>query len=124
MKIIRESLFEGAKRARGTAIVVDVFRAFTATPLFFSLRWTSTFGRAAAYSRRMSIVPSVDASSITTIWHTSTDWSRAVCSAALTVSSALWVVSPIVMELSVMRVATEPALRATVDLARRVEQIL
>jgi 2-phosphosulfolactate phosphatase len=37
MKIIRESLFEGAKRARGVAIVIDVFRAFTSTPLFFHL---------------------------------------------------------------------------------------
>ena len=35
MKIIRESLFEGATRARGVAIVTDVFRAFTSTPLFF-----------------------------------------------------------------------------------------
>jgi 2-phosphosulfolactate phosphatase len=35
MKIIRESLFEGAKRAQGVAIVIDVFRAFTSTPLFF-----------------------------------------------------------------------------------------
>ena len=35
MKIIRESLFEGAERARGVTIVIDVFRAFTSTPLFF-----------------------------------------------------------------------------------------
>jgi len=35
MKIIRESLLEGAKRAQGTAIIIDVFRAFTVTPLFF-----------------------------------------------------------------------------------------
>ncbi len=37
MEIIRESLFEGAKRARGVTIVIDVFRAFTSTPLFFHL---------------------------------------------------------------------------------------
>ena len=37
MRIIRESLFEGAKRAQGVAIVIDVFRAFTSTPLFFRL---------------------------------------------------------------------------------------
>jgi 2-phosphosulfolactate phosphatase len=37
MRIIRESLFEGAKRARGVTIVIDVFRAFTSTPLFFHL---------------------------------------------------------------------------------------
>jgi len=35
MKIVRESLMEGAKRARGVAIIIDVFRAFTVTPLFF-----------------------------------------------------------------------------------------
>ena len=35
MKIIRERLIEGAKRAQGVTIVVDVFRAFTTTPLFF-----------------------------------------------------------------------------------------
>jgi 2-phosphosulfolactate phosphatase len=37
MKIVRESLFEGAKRARGWTIVIDVFRAFTSTSLFFHL---------------------------------------------------------------------------------------
>jgi len=37
MKIIRESLFGGAKRAKGVTIIVDVFRAFTLTPLFFHL---------------------------------------------------------------------------------------
>ena len=37
MKIIRESLVEGAKRAKGVTIIVDVFRAFTSTPLFFHL---------------------------------------------------------------------------------------
>ena len=35
MRIIRESLFEGAKKAQGVTIVIDVFRAFTSTPLFF-----------------------------------------------------------------------------------------
>ncbi len=37
MKIVRESLVEGAKRAHGVAIIIDVFRAFTVTPLFFHL---------------------------------------------------------------------------------------
>ncbi|UCF73182.1 MAG: 2-phosphosulfolactate phosphatase [Deltaproteobacteria bacterium] len=37
MKIIRESLAEGAKRAKGITIIIDVFRAFTSTPLFFHL---------------------------------------------------------------------------------------
>jgi 2-phosphosulfolactate phosphatase len=37
MKIVRESLVEGAERAHGTAIIIDVFRAFTVTPLFFHL---------------------------------------------------------------------------------------
>jgi 2-phosphosulfolactate phosphatase len=37
MKIIRESLAEGAKKSQGVAIVIDVFRAFTSTPLFFHL---------------------------------------------------------------------------------------
>ena len=37
MKIIRESLAEGAKRAKGVTIIIDVFRAFTSTPLFFHL---------------------------------------------------------------------------------------
>jgi 2-phosphosulfolactate phosphatase len=35
MNIIRESLIEGSKRAQGLTIIVDVFRAFTVTPLFF-----------------------------------------------------------------------------------------
>jgi len=35
MKIVRESLIEGAQRARGLAIIIDVFRAFTVTPIFF-----------------------------------------------------------------------------------------
>ena len=30
-------LLEGAKAARGTAVIIDVFRAFTCTPLMFSL---------------------------------------------------------------------------------------
>ena len=37
MKIIRSSLLEGARSARGTAVVVDVFRAFSCTPMLFSL---------------------------------------------------------------------------------------
>jgi 2-phosphosulfolactate phosphatase len=35
MKIVRESLIEGAQRAQGLAIIIDVFRAFTVTPIFF-----------------------------------------------------------------------------------------
>jgi 2-phosphosulfolactate phosphatase len=37
MKIVRESLIEGAQRAQGLAIIIDVFRAFTVTPIFFYL---------------------------------------------------------------------------------------
>jgi len=37
MKIVRESLIEGAQRAQGIAIVIDVFRAFSVTPIFFYL---------------------------------------------------------------------------------------
>jgi len=37
MKIVRESLIEGAKRAQGLAIIIDVFRAFTVTPIFLHL---------------------------------------------------------------------------------------
>jgi 2-phosphosulfolactate phosphatase len=37
MQVIRSSLLEGAKAARGVAVVVDVFRAFSCTPLLFSL---------------------------------------------------------------------------------------
>ncbi len=37
MRIIRESLFQGAERAQGVTIIIDVFRAFTSTPLFFHL---------------------------------------------------------------------------------------
>jgi len=37
MRIVRESLIEGAKRAQGLAIIIDVFRAFTVTPIFFYL---------------------------------------------------------------------------------------
>lgn len=35
MEIIRDSLIRGAKRAQGVTIIIDVFRAFTVTPLFF-----------------------------------------------------------------------------------------
>jgi len=35
MKIVRESLIEGTQRAQGFTIIIDVFRAFTSTPLFF-----------------------------------------------------------------------------------------
>jgi 2-phosphosulfolactate phosphatase len=35
MKIIRKSLAEGAKEARGLVVVIDVFRAFSCAPLFF-----------------------------------------------------------------------------------------
>lgn len=37
MKVTRGSLLEGAQKARGLAVVVDVFRAFTCAPLMFSL---------------------------------------------------------------------------------------
>jgi len=37
MKIHLDSLLEGAKAARGTTVVVDVFRAFTCAPLLFHL---------------------------------------------------------------------------------------
>jgi 2-phosphosulfolactate phosphatase len=37
MQVIRFSLLEGAKAAQGVAVVVDVFRAFSCTPLLFSL---------------------------------------------------------------------------------------
>ena len=37
MNVFRSSLLEGAQSARGIAVVVDVFRAFSCTPLLFSL---------------------------------------------------------------------------------------
>ena len=37
MKITRSSLLPGAENARGTAVIIDVYRAFTCTPLLFSL---------------------------------------------------------------------------------------
>ena len=37
MKLIRGSLLAGAESARGTTVVIDVFRAFTCAPLLFSL---------------------------------------------------------------------------------------
>jgi 2-phosphosulfolactate phosphatase len=37
MKITCSSLLPGAKNARGTAVIIDVFRAFTCLPLMFSL---------------------------------------------------------------------------------------
>ncbi len=37
MKIIRKSLARGAEEARGLAVVIDVFRAFSCQPLFFHL---------------------------------------------------------------------------------------
>jgi 2-phosphosulfolactate phosphatase len=36
MRISCDSLLEGAWRARGTAVIIDVFRAFTCTPLLFA----------------------------------------------------------------------------------------
>ena len=36
MQIIVDSLLEGARRARGTAIIIDVFRAFTTAAVAFS----------------------------------------------------------------------------------------
>jgi 2-phosphosulfolactate phosphatase len=37
MQIVCSSLLEGARCARGTAVIIDVFRAFTCTPLLFAL---------------------------------------------------------------------------------------
>lgn len=37
MQIHHDRLLAGAQRARGTAVIIDVFRAFTCTPLLFSL---------------------------------------------------------------------------------------
>jgi len=37
MKIVRQNLIEGAQRAQGLAIIIDVFRAFTVTPILFYL---------------------------------------------------------------------------------------
>jgi 2-phosphosulfolactate phosphatase len=37
MRIVRESLIEGAQRAQGLTIIIDVFRAFTITPILFYL---------------------------------------------------------------------------------------
>ena len=37
MKVVRESLIEGARRAHGIVVIIDVFRAFTITPLIFHL---------------------------------------------------------------------------------------
>ena len=37
MKIHFDRLLAGAQQARGTAVIIDVFRAFTCTPLLFSL---------------------------------------------------------------------------------------
>ena len=37
MKITRSSLLSGAKHAHGVAVIIDVFRAFSCTPLLFSL---------------------------------------------------------------------------------------
>ncbi|MBI5582374.1 MAG: 2-phosphosulfolactate phosphatase [Deltaproteobacteria bacterium] len=37
MRVLRSSLLEGARSARGSAVVVDVFRAFSCTPLLLSL---------------------------------------------------------------------------------------
>ncbi len=37
MKVVTSSLEKGARAARGTAVIVDVYRAFSCTALFFSL---------------------------------------------------------------------------------------
>jgi 2-phosphosulfolactate phosphatase len=37
MKVTHTRLLEGAQTARGVAVIIDVFRAFTCTPLLFSL---------------------------------------------------------------------------------------
>ena len=36
MQVTHASLLEGARTARGVAVIIDVFRAFTCTPLLFS----------------------------------------------------------------------------------------
>ncbi|HDI78216.1 MAG TPA: hypothetical protein ENF54_01105 [Desulfobacteraceae bacterium] len=35
MEIIRKSLIQGARKAEGIVVIIDVFRAFTSVPLFF-----------------------------------------------------------------------------------------
>jgi 2-phosphosulfolactate phosphatase len=37
MKIVCDSLYKGALAARGVAVIIDVFRAFTCAPLLFSM---------------------------------------------------------------------------------------
>ena len=37
MQVIQDSLLAGAQTAKGLAVIIDVFRAFTCTPLLFSL---------------------------------------------------------------------------------------
>jgi 2-phosphosulfolactate phosphatase len=37
MKIVCDSLYNGALAARGVAVIIDVFRAFTCAPLLFSM---------------------------------------------------------------------------------------
>ena len=37
MKIFRKRLLPGALKARGVAVIIDVYRAFSCTPLLFSL---------------------------------------------------------------------------------------
>ncbi|MBT8368713.1 MAG: 2-phosphosulfolactate phosphatase [Deltaproteobacteria bacterium] len=37
MQVIQDSFLDGAKAARGLVVIIDVFRAFTCTPLLFSL---------------------------------------------------------------------------------------
>ena len=37
MKVTHTRLLEGAQAARGVAVIIDVFRAFTCAPLLFSL---------------------------------------------------------------------------------------
>jgi len=37
VEIIKERLLEGAKRAKGTVVIIDVFRAFTCVPMMFYL---------------------------------------------------------------------------------------
>ena len=37
MEVIQDSFLAGAQAAKGLAVIIDVFRAFTCTPLLFSL---------------------------------------------------------------------------------------
>ena len=54
MNIIRESCLDGAAKAKGVAVIIDVFRAFSCTPLFFCFGAKQVFVEADA-ERAISI---------------------------------------------------------------------